>query len=297
MVRSKGEKGYRLCIHIILSLVSLSMILPVLLLFIGSVTDEQLLIESGYTFFPKRLSLEGYRCLWQNIETVGRALLISLGVTAVGTACSVCLTLLLAYPLTVRRLPGRKLLHLFVLIPMLFSGGLVPAYVMWSTVFPIKNTLFAYLVPNLLLRVWWVLLTKNYLERNVSAVYCDAARIDGMGHWGVLREIVLPAGKPVLTAISVFTAIGYWNDWLNGLYYVYRTSRFSLPVLLCHMSVHVDAIALHAEHVGWASDTGPYSTLSLHMAMAFLLILPVLLVYPFIWKPLVSGLTLGTMKK
>ena len=297
MVRSKVGKGYRICMHIILSLVSLSMILPVLLLFIGSITDEQLLVENGYTFFPKRLSLEGYRLLWQNIETVGRAFLISLGVTAVGTVCSVLLTLLLAYPLTVRRLPGRKLLHLFVLIPMLFSGGFVPAYVMWSTVFPIKNTLFAYLLPNLLLRVWWVFLTKNYLERNVSAALCDAARIDGMGHWGVLRKIVLPAGKPVVTAVSVLTALGYWNDWLNGLYYVYRSSRFSLPVLLWHMSVHVDAIALHAEHVGWASDMGPYSTLSLHMAMAFLLVLPVLLVYPFIWKPLVSGLTLGTMKK
>lgn len=145
MVLSKGEKAYQVGINIVLIIVTLIMILPIVLLFMCSITDENTLINNGYSFFPAKFGLTAYQYIWQNAGTVFRAYGLTIIVTVIGTAVTLVLTSLIAYPLSLKNLPGRPFFNFYVFFTMLFSGGLVPAYIMWTTIFNIKNTIFAYL--------------------------------------------------------------------------------------------------------------------------------------------------------
>ncbi len=230
-----------------------------------------------------------YRVIWENRETVLRGYRITIISTVVGTIVHVLLAVLAAYPLTVKRLPGKRMVIFYLLFAMLFSGGLVPEYIMWSVNLHIKNTLFAYIIPDLLLNVYHIFLVKAYLETMVPGDLYDAAKIDGMGHWGIFREIVLPMAKPVLSVIAVFVGLQYWNDWINGLYYISRSSMFSMQMIL-------DWIV----QLGWNKyylNLTYFSYFLMRMAIAVVGMLPILAAYPFLFRPIVSSVTLGKTKK
>ena len=192
MVLSKGEKAYQAGINIVLIIVTLMMILPIVLLFMCSITDENTLINNGYSFFPAKFGLMAYQYIWQNSATIFRAYGLTIVVTVIGTACSLLLTSLIAYPLSLKNLPGRAFFNFYVFFTMLFSGGLVPAYIMWTTIFGIKNTIFAYLLPNLLLSAFNIILVRTFFMTSIPDALYEAARIDGANYLTIYCKIVLP---------------------------------------------------------------------------------------------------------
>ena len=143
MILSKGQKVYQAAINVVLILVALIMILPLLLLFMSSITEENTLVVNGYSLFPEKFSLYAYEYIISNSATLMRAYGISILVTVAGTAGCLLLSTLMAFPLSLKNLPGRRTLSFFVFFTMLFSGGLVPAYIMWTSWFAIRNTLCA----------------------------------------------------------------------------------------------------------------------------------------------------------
>lgn len=294
MVLSKGEKTYQVVINIILILVTLIMILPIVLLFMCSITDENTLINNGYSFFPAKFGLTAYQYIWQNAATVFRAYGLTIVVTIIGTACTLILTSLIAYPLSLKNLPGRAFFNFYVFFTMLFSGGLVPAYIMWTTFFNIKNTIFAYLLPNLLLSAFNIILVRTYFMTSIPDALYEAARIDGATYFTIYRKIVLPLGKPIMVTIGLFAGLGFWNDWTNGLYYVNRSNMFTIQVLLNRMIQDIQALANNSNATGQAVLNLP--TVSIRMAIAFVAILPILIVYPFLQKYFASGIALGAVK-
>ncbi len=294
MVLSKGEKTYQVVINIILILVTLIMILPIVLLFMCSITDENTLINNGYSFFPAKFGLTAYQYIWQNAATVFRAYGLTIVVTIIGTACTLILTSLIAYPLSLKNLPGRAFFNFYVFFTMLFSGGLVPAYIMWTTFFNIKNTIFAYLLPNLLLSAFNIILVRTYFMTSIPDALYEAARIDGATYFTIYRKIVLPLGKPIMVTIGLFAGLGFWNDWTNGLYYVNRSNMFTIQVLLNRMIQDIQALANNSNASGQAVLNLP--TVSIRMAIAFVAILPILIVYPFLQKYFASGIALGAVK-
>ena len=294
MIMSKGRKAYQVVINIILLLVSLCMILPLLLLFMSSITEENTLVVNGYSFFPAQFSAGAYEYILQNAATVFRAYGITVLVTVIGTAASIVLASLMAFPLSLKDLPGRRVITFYVFFTMLFSGGLVPSYIMWTTTFGIRNTLWAYILPNFLLGAFNIILVRTFFATSIPADIYEAAKIDGAGYLTIYWKIVLPLGKPILVTIGLFTGLTYWNDWTNGLYYINKSSMFSIQTLLNRMIQDIQALAAHSTANSGALMQIPQ--VSIRMAIAFVSILPILLVYPFLQKYFASGIMLGAVK-
>ena len=294
MVLSKGEKGYQIFINIFMMLVTIIMVAPFILLFMCSITDENTLINNGYSFFPAKFGITAYAYIWNSRATIFRAYGLTILVTIIGTICSVLLAALIYYPLSLKNLPGRNFFNFYVFFTMLFSGGLVPAYIMWTSYFHIKNTIFAYLLPNLLLSAFNIILVRTFFMTSIPDALYEAARIDGASYMRIFFQIVLPLGKPILVTIGLFSGLGFWNDWNNGLYYVSRSEMFTIQVLLNRMIQDIQALASNQNATGNAVLNLP--TVSIRMAIAFVAILPILVIYPFLQKYFASGIALGAVK-
>ncbi len=294
MIMSKGRKAYQAVINIILIIVSLCMILPLVLLFMSSITEENTLVANGYSFFPAQFSAGAYEYIMQNSATVFRAYGITVLVTVIGTSLSIILASLMAFPLSLKDLPGRRVITFYVFFTMLFSGGLVPSYIMWTTTFGIRNTLWAYIFPNFLLGAFNIILVRTFFTTSIPADIYEAAKIDGAGYLTIYWRIVMPLGKPILVTIGLFTGLSYWNDWTNGLYYINKSNMFSIQTLLNRMIQDIQALAAHS-----TANSGSLMQIpqvSIRMAIAFVAILPILIVYPFLQKYFASGIMLGAVK-
>ena len=226
------NKGFQIIAHCIMILLTLFCLLPFLLLIASSFTDETTLIQDGYAFFPKKLSLEAYRYLLVDSTAIARGYLISVVVTVVGTTINLLLTVMLAYPLSRKDLPKRNFFAFFLFFTMLFNGGLVPTYIMWTQTFHIKNTIFALLVPGLLMNAFNVIMMRTYINSNIPDAVIEAARIDGSGEFRLLIQIILPMSLPIVATLALLAGLAYWNDWLNGLYYITDDRLFSIQVIL-----------------------------------------------------------------
>ena len=220
MTNSKKAKRFQFWINVVLILITLSIILPFVLVFISSLTDENTLIRNGYSFFPEKFSFYAYSYIIRQGEKILRAYGITIFVTIVGTAANLAMSALLAYPLSIKKLPYRRAITFFVFFTMLFNGGLVPTYLMYVKYFHIKNTIWALIVPGFLLSANNVLMIRSYFNTSIPDALFEAAKIDGAGHMKIFTSITLPLGKPILVTMGLFSALGYWNDWTNGLYYL-----------------------------------------------------------------------------
>ncbi len=177
---------------------------------------------------------------------------------------------------------------------MLFNGGLVPTYMMWTGVFNIKNTLWALIVPNLMMGAFYVIMMRTYFTTNIPEAVLEAARIDGAGELKMLIQIVLPMSKPIIATIILLVGLNYWNDWLNGLYYVNDDRLYSIQVLLNKMLMDVQYLMTNA-----ASSLGQSIQLpatGIKMAVAVMGALPMFIIYPFFQKYFVQGIVIGAVK-
>ncbi len=295
MVKSKKMRVYQAVINVILILVTLTIVVPLILLFISSISSEKSLIANGYSFFPSEFSLEGYRYIWQNKGTVLRAYGMTIVVTAIGTVINVLLSAMMAYALSNTKLLFRRAINFFIFFTMIFSGGLVPAYIMWTSTFHIKNTIFALLVPNLLLSPMNVILIRTYMMTSVPSALYEAAQIDGGGHRVCFLNVALPLSKPILVTMGLFAGLAYWNDWTNGLYYLTDPKLYSVQLLLNKMIQDIQAI--QANSVAAAAGTAmTVPQISIRMAIAFVALLPILIIYPFLQKYFAEGIALGSVK-
>ena len=165
---------------------------------------------------------------------------------------------------------------------------------MWTTTFHIKNTIWAYILPNFLLGAFNIILVRTFFSTSIPNDIYEAAKIDGAGYPTIYWKIVLPLGKPILVTIGLFAGLSYWNDWTNGLYYVNQSDMLSIQALLNRMIQDIQALAAHS-----TADSGALMQIpqvSIRMAIAFVAILPILLVYPFLQKYFASGIMLGAVK-
>lgn len=288
------NKGFQVFVHIIFIIFSLICIIPFVLLIVSSVTDEKILIREGYSFIPKLISWDAYRYLLVDSSAILRGYFISVMVTIVGTVANLTLTTLLAYPLSRRDLPGRGKIAFFVFFTMLFNGGLVPSYMMWTGIFHIKNTFGALIVPYLMLSAFYVIMMRTYFTSNIPDAIIEAARIDGAGEGRILLQIVMPMSTPIIATLSLLIGLNYWNDWINGLYYVSNDNLYSIQVLLYQMLMKADFLRSSAASALPVGVKLP--AVGIKMAVAVLGTLPMLLVYPFFQKYFVKGITVGGVK-
>ncbi len=288
------SKSFNRVATIILTFLVIVTLLPIVLLVIASLTKEQVLIQNGYTFFPKALSLDAYYYMVKQGAVIVRSYGVSFLVTVLGTVMSVVVTTTLAYPMARKSFRYKNVLSFFVFFTMLFNGGIVPSYIMWSRFFHIKNTLWALIIPNYMVMAFNVILVKNFYQNNVPDALVEAAQIDGASELKTFYRIMFPLSRPVVATISLFTGLCYWNDWTNGLYYVDNEKLFSIQLLLMKIMNNIQALKANTALMGTGTVELPGT--SVRMAMAFVGILPILIVYPFVQKYLVEGVVIGAVK-
>lgn len=289
------DKKFQIFSHIILLILTLCVIFPLVLLVSSSVTSENVLIKEGYSFLPKEIDLTAYRLLLGGgASSILHAYMVSFAVTVTGTVLSLTITTLFAYPLSRKDLPGRNFLAFFLFFTMLFNGGLVPGYMMWTQVFHIKNTIWALLIPNLLMSGFNVIMMRTYFTNSIPDAVIDAARIDGAGEVCILLRVVIPMSKPIFTTVGLLIALGYWNDWLNGLYYINDDKYYGIQVVLNKMLLNAEAMKKASAAAGVIA--GPMPSIGMKMAVAVLGAAPVLIIYPFFQKYFVKGITVGAVK-
>jgi putative aldouronate transport system permease protein len=289
-------KRFGIFANLVLFLLSLSCVLPLLLLVMSSVTSEGVLLHNGYSLFPAEFGLDAYKYLWHSRGQILTAYKMTVLATFTGTLLNVTVTTLLAYPLSRKSLPGRNFFSFLVFFTLLFNGGMVPSYLMWTQTFGIKDTFSALIFPNLLMNGFGVIVMRTYFSTNIPNEILEAARIDGAGETRTLISIVLPLSKPILSTIALLSGLTYWNDWLNGLYYlVKRTDYYTIQNLLNRLIASADFISNNAANSAiTAGITVP--SIGVRMAIAVIALIPIMIIYPFLQKGFVKGIVIGGVK-
>jgi putative aldouronate transport system permease protein len=295
-LKTRGEKNFTIFSVIILSVLALAGLAPFILIFIASFTKESELILNGYSFFPKTLSFDAYRYMVNQANIIIRAYGVSIVVTSVGTFVSVVITAMLAYPLSRADFKYRNLLTFIVFFTMLFSGGIVPAYIMWTRVFAIKNTLLALIVPTYLMNAFNVLLVRSYYTNNVPSSLIESAQIDGAGELRIFFKIMLPLSIPAIATIGIFTGLAYWNDWINGLYYITKPQYFGIQNLLVRMMDNIQYLKSGNSSVGNVAQSIQLPSNAVRMALAVIGVLPIIIIFPFVQKYFIKGVVVGAVK-
>lgn len=289
-------KRFQVFATVVLAILAVFALLPIILIAIASVTDENVLVSTGYTFLPSKLSLDSYYYMVKQSQMILRSYGVTISVTLLGTMGSVLLTTTLAYPLARPDFRYRNLLAFFVFFTMLFNGGVVSSYIMWTRVFSIKNTIWAMVVPNYLVTAFNVFLVRNYYANSIPHALVESAQIDGAGELQIFFKIMLPLAIPTVATISLFTGIIYWNDWVNGLYYISDSQLFGLQNLLIRIMNNIQFLKVSSNSALLGTQNVDLPGSSVRMAMAMIGILPIMILFPFVQKYFIKGVVLGAIK-
>ena len=286
----------QILMHIFMIVLVLCCVLPFLLMVLTSLTDETALIRNGYSFFPEKFSLVTYSYIIKSASTIFRGYFMTIVVTVIGTTCNILLTILLAYPLSRKDLPYRRILSLFLFFTMLFNGGLVPTYMMYANTFHIKNTILALIVPSLLINAFYVIMMRSFFISNIPESLIEAAKLDGAYEIQILRKVVLPLSKPMIVTLMLMVGLGYWNDWMNGLYYVTEKKLFTIQMILNNMIKNIEFLSKNASMYGTDVAKIDLPTVGLRMGIAVIAVLPILIIYPFLQRYFIKGIVIGGVK-
>ncbi len=290
------DRGFQIFANAVMIILVICVLAPFFLMLMSSLTDERTLIANGYSFFPEKFSIYAYRYLIVQSGSVAHGYLISVLITVIGTVSNLFITILYAYPLSRRELPARNVFAFYLFFTMLFSGGLVPAYLMWTQTFHIRNTFFALIVPGLLMSPFNVIMMRTYFTTNIPDEVIEAARIDGANEFKIIARIVFPMAVPITATIGLLVGLAYWNDWMNGLYYINDDKLYSIQVLLMKIQRNLDQLRQQAQNGSGNVNLAELPSTSVRMALTVIGILPVMIIYPFLQRYFVKGITIGAVK-
>ena len=281
--------------YILLILFALMCIFPFYLIIISSFQAEDVLVREGYPLYIKSFSTDSYaRCL-SNPEDILRAYGITTLVTVVGTAASVFLSTMTGYVLSRRDFKARNFFSFFFFFTTLFSGGLVPWYIICVRYLNLKNTIFALIVP-MLFSVWNMIIAKSFMSSLPTAI-TESAKIDGANDFKIYIRLILPLSTPLIATLALFSALAYWNDWYNCMLFVTRKELYNLQYYLQTMLNNADALRKAAAMSNGAVTTTQQVPLEgMKMAMTVIATGPIVLLYPFVQRYFVKGLTIGAVK-
>jgi len=300
-MKSREYRYTQIFANTICFIIILSAILPFIMLIIASFTDNDWAAANGFTYFPGKWSMDAYSYIIKQWDIIGHAYLMTIIVTLLGTSISITITTLFAYGISKPNVPGMKVVSFILIFAMLFNGGLVSTYYCYAKIWNIKDTIWALIFPGLLMSGFNVILVRNYFTNNIPASLEEAARIDGANALYIFGSIVMPLSKPVLATIGLMTALVYWNDWANGLYYLTARggSQYNtIQIILNNINNDIQALAqvMTSNDSGFSTDIKMPST-TIRMAIAVFGILPILVLYPFFQRYFVKGITFGGVKE
>lgn len=285
---SLGEKTGSGVIHLLLILVSAVCLFPLLYVVIISVTPEAEIVRKGIVIVPESITWNAYYEMLSPSHGLWNAYQVTLFRTVVGTSLSLFFTAITAYPLSRRYLPGRSVFLLYVVFTMLFSGGLIPTYLLVRSL-GMLNTVWALIVPGMI-SAFNLVIMKGFFEQ-LPVELEESARVDGAGDLSILLRIIVPLSLPVLTTIGLFYAVWHWNSYFDAVMYIHKADEMPLQVVLRNILLNVQSL-----NNDLLNEEQPIGTMALQMSAVVLSTLPILLVYPFIQKHFTKGVLLGSIK-
>lgn len=296
MKMNRIRPGTNAGFNVLFVLLAAMAIIPVIFVFIISISSEESIRLAGYSFFPRSLSGSAYEFLWNERGTIFQALWISVLVTVGGTLLGLALTTTMGYVLS---RPGFRLKGFFtwvVFIPMIFNGGMVASYVVNANILGLKNTIWALILP-LAVSSFNIIVCKTFFRSTIPDSIIESTKIDGASQLRIFGQIVLPISKPVLATIGLFLTFGYWNDWFQSSLYISNSALVSLQALLNNMMKSLDYIANNpSAGLSLQQYRNQMPSESVRMAIAVVIVIPIACAYPFFQKYFISGLTIGAVK-
>ena len=270
---------------------------PVVLVFISAFTDEMWINQNGFSFFPGKWSMDGMN----SVLRYGSQLLTSYGITilitVVGTFGGLLVMSMYAYSISRPHFRLARFLSIFLLIPMLFNGGQLAGYVVFTSWYGLKDSLLLLILP-LMVTTMNVIILRTYIANSIPGELMEAATIDGAGDYRTFFQITLPLLKPSLAAVGFMMATAYWNDWQNALIYITTNSKKPLQLLLINIQKSIEFL-LNNNNVPAAARAAMGDTIpqySSTMATVIVVIGPIMVIYPFFQKYFIKGLTVGSVK-
>ncbi len=283
-------------LHVFFILLAVACIIPVILVLAVSLSDGDALARDGYRFIPVKWSLVAYRSLLTDSATVLRGYGVSIMITVFGTIAGVALMGLYAYPLSRRDYPYRTSFTFYLFFTMLFNGGLVSKYIVYTQVLGFRDSYLALIVP-LLIVPFNVIIMRTFFQTTIHPALIESAKIDGAGELRIFFRIVFPLSLPVMATMALFSTINYWNDWFNAMLFINTESKYPLQFLMIRVLNNIqylkDSVLAASQDLTLLADLPDEA---LQMAMAIVGMGPLLIAYPFFQKYFVKGLTVGAVK-
>lgn len=292
-IASRDRRIFNCIAYPVMGILALACILPFIIIISGSLTSEQSIIQDGYNIFPKVFSTKAYSTIFDNPGEIARAYGISIYVTLTGGILGLFITAMTAYVLARKSFPWANKFSFFFYFTTLFSGGLVPWYILCVQYLHFKQYPFIAIVLPYLINVWNLLIMKGFMKSIPEAIV-ESAKMDGAGDFLIFIRLILPLSKPALATVGLFIALGYWNDWFLCFMFVDDYQYFSLQYYLYKMISAMDGIQRMASNANVVVSDMPKE--SFKMAMTVIATGPIVLLYPFVQKYFVKGITIGAVK-
>lgn len=286
---TKSERLGNALIHLIFIMMSIVAVVPFVLTLIVSFSSEQSVIQNGYSFFPSEWSVDAYKYVFSN-DTVFSAYGVTIFVTVVGTVLSVLTCSLCAFGISNPKVKYRNAIAMFLYIPTVFGAGMVPWYLVVTKVLNLKNSIWGLILPYLISTFNIFLLRNNF--KAVPSSLLESAELDGARPFRIFWQVVLPLSTPVLATVTLFTALGYWNDWYLALWLIDDQKLYPVQYMLYKIQSLIQYMAQTGGQMGGAA----VPTTTVQIATMFVTIGPIILLYPFVQKYFVKGIMIGAVK-
>lgn len=292
--KGKDKIAFNIIAYTLVTLFSLLCVIPFYLIVVGSFTDESKIITEGYSVFlnASNFSLEAYKMALRNPQSILHAYAITIFVTVVGTTISIFITTMTGYVLSRQDFPWRNGISFFFFFTTLFSGGLVPWYLLCTTYLHFTNHIYSLIIPGLF-SVWNMIIAKSFMK-GIPFELTEAAKMDGAGDFYTYCRIIMPMAKPLVATLTLFVALAYWNDWYNCMLFMSTGENWNLQYTLQNILNSSEALKRIAAQTGM--QVGQMPSEGLKLAMTVIATGPIVLLYPFLQKYFVKGLTLGAVK-
>ncbi|WP_242867808.1 carbohydrate ABC transporter permease [Clostridium sp. Marseille-P299] len=279
-----------------LGLIALICLVPFIMIVSGSLSSEEAIIKNGFSILPQDFSLEAYKTVFKDPFVVVRAYATTIGLTVIGTVVGLLLQTMTAYVLSRKDFEWRRIFSLFFYFTTLFSGGLVPYYILITQKLNLRDSYLALLLP-MIFSVYNLLIMKSYIL-GIPDSLIEAAKIDGCGEFRTLFKVVFPLIKPALATVGLFIALAYWNDWYNAMLYIKSPDKYPLQYFLYQQINNIEAYKKLLNTVGASSIASAVTlpTQTLKMALTIVVTGPIVLAYPIVQKYFVQGITIGSVK-
>lgn len=290
---SKQNKAQQIMLILIFSVLCLAIIFPFWLLLSASFSDAATITAKGYQVWPKPIDFSAYKYVFENPGQILRAYGVTFVFSVISMVLSVVLMAMVAYPLSRDGLKGRGVINFYLYFTMLFSGGLVPTYLVIAKGLHLNDTIWVYILPSLI-SPWYVFMMRTFFK-GIPGEIIESSTIDGASEYRIFVQMILPLSKPVLATVALFMFLGKWNDWNTALIYITKPELYSLQYLLQKIMEDINILKQNEMASGMMSmEDIPSETV--RMAMAVVVAGPALLIFPFFQKYFVKGLTVGSVK-